>query len=172
MANARTSGSGAQRPIQDGLFTWPSDHPQLIAAGCKRCSELSFPHQESCPACTSREVEEVLLSGRGTLWTWTVQHFPPPSPPYVGPADPANFEPLAVGYVEMPEGIRVEGHLTENDPAKLDIGMAMRLVVVPFATNDAGETLMKFAFAPAPDDAGAGTEAAAAPPPGIDGDTP
>lgn len=161
MPNAETNRHGVQRPIQDGLFTWPSERPQLIAARCRRCSELTFPYQESCPACTSREVEEKLLSGRGTLWTWTVQHFPPPSPPYVGPADPADFEPLAVGYVEMPEGIRVEGHLTENDAAKLSIGMPMELVVVPFATAEDGQTLMKFAFAPAREATGRGEGAPA-----------
>lgn len=147
---SRSSGTGSDpgRPIQDGLFTWPSEHPQLIASRCTACGELTFPRQDSCPACTSRQVEEKLLSTRGTLWTFTVQHFPPPSPPYVGPNDPATFEPLGVGYVELPEGIRVEGHLTENDVAKLSIGMAMELVVEPFAQDEDGQTLMKFAFRP------------------------
>ena len=139
-----------ERPIQEGLFTWPSKQPQLIAAQCTACGELTFPFQASCPACTSRQVEEVLLSRRGKLWTWTVQHFPPPSPPYIGPADPESFDPLAVGYVELPEGIRVEGHLTENDAEKLEIGMEMELVILPFANDEAsGDTIMKFAFQPA-----------------------
>jgi len=142
-----SSGAGLRRPIQEGLFTWPSDAPRLLASRCTACGELTFPRQQSCPACTGRSVEEVLLSTRGTLWTWTVQHFPPP-PPYAGPADPATFEPMAVGYVELPEGIRVEGHLTENDAAKLRIGMEMELVVVPFVQDEGGDTLMKFAFRP------------------------
>lgn len=137
-----------QRPIQDGLFTWPSDQPQLIASRCLSCGELTFPMQESCPACTSRSSEEVLLSRRGTLWTWTVQHFPSPSPPYIGPGTPDDFEPLAVGYVELPEGIRVEGHLTENDATALEIGMEMELVIEPFVRDDEGVELMKFAFRP------------------------
>lgn len=153
-AGTEIGGAGARRPIQDGLFTWPSESPQLIASRCTACGELTFPRQDSCPACTSRQVEERLLSTRGTLWTFTVQHFPPPSPPYVGPADPATFVPLGVGYVELPEGIRVEGHLTENDVTKLAIGMPMQLVIEPFATDEDGGTLMKFAFSPVGDLAG------------------
>jgi uncharacterized OB-fold protein len=157
MANAggiAVGGAGTQRPIQDGLFTWPSEQPQLIASRCTACGELTFPRQDSCPACTSRQVEEQLLSTRGTLWTFTVQHFPPPAPPYVGPTDPASFVPLGVGYVELPEGIRVEGHLTENDVSKLAIGMPMQLVIEPFAIDPDGSTLMKFAFEPASDGSG------------------
>ena len=90
-----------QRPIQDGLFTWPSDRPQLIASRCTNCGELTFPTQASCPACTSRNSEEVLLSRRGTLWTWTVQHFPSPSPPYVGDTDPETFEPFAKASAQL-----------------------------------------------------------------------
>ena len=37
-----------------------------------------------------------------------------------------DFEPYAVGYVEFPEGILVEGRLTVNDPAQLVIGALMK----------------------------------------------
>ena len=148
MAATQQQADGDARPIQEGLFTWPSAAPQLIAARCAACRELTFPYQDSCPACTSRKVESVQLSREGTLWTYTVQHFPPPTPPYVGPADPASFQPLGVGYVELPEGIRVEGRLTENDAAKLSIGMKMELVVVPFVRDASGTTLLTFAFRP------------------------
>ena len=148
--NAETETPG-QRPIQEGLFTWPSERPQLIASHCQNCGELTFPSQDSCPACTARNSEEVLLSRRGTLWTWTVQHFPSPAPPYIGPSDPDEFTPFAVGYVELPEGIRVEGHLTESDADRLEIGMEMDLVIEPFVQDEEGCELMRFAFRPASD---------------------
>ena len=157
-ATQQQQSDGQARPVQEGLFTWPSAAPQLIAARCSACREIVFPSQDSCPACTSRKVESVLLSREGTLWTFTVQHFPPPVPPYVGPADPATFQPLGIGYVELPEGIRVEGRLTEGDAAKLAIGMKMELVVVPFVRDASGTELLTFAFRPV-DGAGAGAHA-------------
>jgi uncharacterized protein len=88
------------------------------------------------------------------LWTWTVQGFPPKAPPYVGNADPKTFEPFGVGYVELPGEVKVEARLTEADPAKLVIGMEMELVIVPLATDDDGNEIVTFAFAPVPATAG------------------
>ena len=90
---------------------------------------------------------DVLLGERGTLWTWTVQRFPPPIP-YLGDTDPERFIPYGVGYVELPEGIRVEGRLSESDAAKLEIGMEMELVLEKFAEDGDGTEVMTFAFRP------------------------
>ncbi len=148
------ASAGQRVPIREGLFTWPSEPPQLIASRCVACGEVTFPRQGSCPSCTERGCEEILLSRRGTLWTWTVQHFPPPSPPYSGPADRESFVPFGVGYVELPEGTRVEGRLTVNDPAKLEIGMEMELVLEKFIDDEEGNQRVTFAFQPVEDGAG------------------
>jgi len=137
-----------QRPIQEGLFTFPEAPPRLVASRCKRCSELTFPSQDACPACTATGCEEVLLGGRGTLWTWTIQRFSPPLP-YLGERDPERFVPFGVGYVELPEGIRVEGRLSESDAERLAIGMEMELVLERFAEDEDGTEVVTFAFRPA-----------------------
>lgn len=142
------SGSAQQIPIAEGLFTWPSDSPRLIGSKCTDCSEVTFPAQQRCPSCPCDSCGEILLGRRGTLWTWTVQNFPPPHP-YIG--DPRSFVPFGVGYVELPEGVRVEARLTENDASRLEIGMEMELVVEKFADADSGDVLMTFAFQPVTD---------------------
>ena len=60
---------------------------------------------------------EHLLARRGRLWAWTTQGFPPPSPPYAGPAG-KDFVPFGVGYVELGD-VKVEARLTESDPEVL-----------------------------------------------------
>jgi uncharacterized OB-fold protein len=107
-----------------------------------------FPAQSGCPKCTGDETETVELATRGTLWTWTVQGFPPKAPPYQGDADPKTFRPFGVGYVELPGQVKVEARLTEADPAALRIGMEMELVIVPLATDGDGNEIVTFAFAP------------------------
>jgi len=139
------SDSNHQVPIADGLYTWPSASPQLIASRCQGCGEVAFPKQDGCASCTGDSTEEVLLSRRGRLWTWTIQRFPPP-PPFIG--DRESFEPFGVGYIELPEGIRIESRLTESDPEKLAIDMEMELVVEKFLDGPEGEDLMTFAFRP------------------------
>lgn len=139
-----------QVPIAEGLYTWPSDAPRLIASRCTACGEVAFPKQQGCPNCTADASEEVLLSRRGRLWTWTIQRFPPP-PPFIGERD--DFRPYGVGYVELPEGIRIEARLTESDPEKLAIDMEMELVIEKFLEGEQGEELMTFAFRPVAADA-------------------
>jgi uncharacterized protein len=136
----------AARPVAEGLFTWPDDEPRLIGSRCTTCGVVSFPEQDSCPACTGTSVERQLLSRTGTLWTWTVQGFRPKSPPYEGPID---FEPYPVGYVELPGEVKVESLLVGAPPEQLRIGMEMELVIVPFASSVSDEPRVTFAFQPA-----------------------
>jgi uncharacterized protein len=130
--------------VADGLIAGTEDAPQLIGSECRRCGVVAFPRQDSCAACTSGDVEERRLARRGTLWTWTIQCFPPKSPPYAGAAE--DFEPYGVGYVELPGEVRVEARLTEADPERLRIGMPMELALIP--APGAGGALT-FAFRPA-----------------------
>lgn len=137
-----------QIPIAEGVFTWPTDEPRLIGSTCSACGAVSFPRQASCARCTGEDMEDTLLDRRGTLWTWTIQGFPPPTPPYLGPAAMDTFKPFGVGYVELPGQVKVETRLTESDPGVLRIGMPVELVVVPISTDDDGNEIMTFAFRP------------------------
>ena len=138
-------------PIAEGVFTWPSDAPQLIGARCPACGIVTFPTQDSCPRCAATGMEEHLLARRGRLWAWTTQSFPPPSPPYSGPKG-KDFVPFGVGYVELGDEVKVESRLTESDPELLEAGMEMELVVVPYRTDDDGNgkttEVVTFAFQP------------------------
>jgi uncharacterized OB-fold protein len=133
--------------VHDGVVAGTAEAPELVGSRCRRCGVVAFPQQASCAACTSSDVEEHRLARHGTLWTWTIQCFPPKSPPYAGTAD--DFEPYGVGYVELPGEVRVEARLTESDPERLRIGMPMELVMVP--APGAGSALT-YAFRPAAGD--------------------
>jgi uncharacterized OB-fold protein len=139
-------------PVAEGLFTWPDQRPRLIGSRHRATGEVSFPARSDADA------ENVLLSRTGTLFTWTTQQFVPPAPPYAGTTDRELFEPNAVGYVELEEGILIEGRLTERDPGRLAIGLEMELVVVPFRVERGSEgnpdrEVVTFAFAPVTGDA-------------------
>ena len=59
-----------------------------------------------------------------------------------------DFVPFGVGYIELPEGLRVQGRLTVNDAAQLKIGMPMELTLEPFGRDEAGREVLVYAFAP------------------------
>jgi uncharacterized OB-fold protein len=133
--------------VHGGVVVGTFEAPQLVGSCCRRCGVVAFPRQASCAACTSGDVDEQRLARVGTLWTWTIQCFPPKSPPYAGDAD--GFEPYGVGYVELPGEVRVEARLTESDPARLRIGMPMELVLIEAPGGDG----LTYAFRPAEDEA-------------------
>ena len=134
-------------PIAEGLFTWPAANPALLGSRCNNCGIASFPVAESCMACSGQDVTVEELPNRGTLWTWTVQQFMPKSP-YNSGETPETFKPYGVGYLELPGGVRVEGRLTENDPAKLRIGMEMDVIFDTWRTEDNGDEVVSFFFRP------------------------
>jgi uncharacterized OB-fold protein len=136
-------------PVADGIFAGPADEPHLIGSRCTACEIVTFPAQGSCPRCASQAMAEHRLPRRGRLWAWTIQYFPPPSPPYTGPTGDA-FVPFGIGYIELAGEVKVEARLTEADPESLEAGMEMELLLLPFRTDDDGNDVVTFAFRPAP----------------------
>ncbi|MCK0517378.1 Zn-ribbon domain-containing OB-fold protein [Williamsia sp. DF01-3] len=123
-----------RQPIAENLFVEDGDEVRLLVSTSSTSPHLVFPAEPG------RDV--ISLNTEGRLYTWTSQEFRPPAPPYIGPE---QFTRFGVGYVDFPEGVRVEGRLTTCDPAELAIGQRMRTVVIPF-----GEAVT-FAFEPVED---------------------
>ena len=139
-----------QTSIRDDVLELTDDGPRLIGMRCKDCDNHMFPFQNGCSRCTGTNVERVALGTHGTLWTWTVQGFPPKAPPYLGETNPKQFQPYGVGYVELEGELKVEARLTEADPRKLKIGMPMELTLVTLCEED-GTDIVTYAFAPSED---------------------
>lgn len=105
--------------------------PALIGGREPTSGRIVFPCADGC--------DPVTLQRRGTIWSWTVQRFPPKSPPYAGPE---AFEPFALGYVELEGEVIVETRFDGLAFDALKVGLPVALRIVPFG---AGET---FAFGP------------------------
>jgi uncharacterized protein len=139
-----------QKALAPEISTWPEADPQLVGSRCAGCDATTFPTQQRCPKCSGADMSDLLLPRRGTLVAWTTQGFPP-GPPYKGVTG-KDFVPFGVGLVQLglqkDAVIRVEGRLTENDPAKLRFGMEVELTMVPFTTDGEGGEVVTFAFQP------------------------
>ncbi|WP_435769625.1 Zn-ribbon domain-containing OB-fold protein [Nocardioides sp. SYSU DS0651] len=133
-----------RRWVDDSLFVDPSEtvSPTLAGARCPGCATTTFPYQDGCPRCGGEAMDRVALPTSGTLWSFTVQYFPPKTP-YRG-FEP--FQPYGVGYVDLGD-VCVEARLTVADPGALSLGMPMQLVVLP-AFPDGEVRVDTFAFAP------------------------
>jgi len=54
-----------------------------------------------------------------------------------------------MGLVQLGDVVKVEGRLTESDPARLAFGMEVELTFIPFYVDEDGSEVMTYAFAPA-----------------------
>ncbi|MFI2230169.1 Zn-ribbon domain-containing OB-fold protein [Nocardia testacea] len=110
--------------------------PVLEGSRCRVCGTIGYPASAICARCTRPTADPLPLGDEGVVWAYTVQRFPPKSPPYVVPAE--GFTPYAVGYVELPEGIKIEAILDcADDFAALDRAPVRLVAVTPvprFAT--------------------------------------
>ena len=137
-------------PIGEGLFTLPaaaSGRSHLIGSRCRSCGETFFPRRLCCRNCSSEEMEEVLLSPTGRLYSFTIVRVKPPH--FIGEI------PYLVGTVELPEGERIKTLLSGCRQEELKIGMEMELVIesvgklkVPIGSRDAGTEVLGWKFRP------------------------
>lgn len=106
-------------PVDAGSAT-----AELRGSRCPKCGVAAYPAGMTCPRCAA-SMTPTVLADEGILWTWTVQRFAPKSPPYE--PGPGEFEPFAVGYVELPDGVRIEAIIDVDDLDDLRIDMPVRL---------------------------------------------
>jgi uncharacterized OB-fold protein len=99
-----------------------------------------MPPSPFCPKCRSQELDWPELSGRGTVFTYTIVHHP------VMPALSESV-PYAVAAVDLEGagGVRLLGNLVEVDTDAIRVGMAVDLVWA-----DIRERLSVPRFRPAP----------------------
>jgi uncharacterized OB-fold protein len=128
----------SRQPAIEGWFTRDGD-PRLLGTRCRACGAVFFPKETfACrnPNCGSDALEELPLSDRGTLWSFTDNRYPPP-PPFVA-SDP--FEPYAIAAVELAaEKLVVLGQVAKGvTTEQLTVGMEMELIVEALFEDESG----------------------------------
>jgi uncharacterized OB-fold protein len=103
-------------PVREDLFD-ETGGGRLHANKCTACGRIYFPKATFCFDCLAKEMEEIILSRRGKLYSYAVGRMPSThlQPPY------------AVGLVDLPEGVRVFAPLFLTADEKYKIGMEMEI---------------------------------------------
>lgn len=125
----------AKRPLpgisDDTRFFWDGARAgQLLIQRCKSCGALRHPPGPVCPSCHSFEWDTLESSGRGTVYSFVVMHYPE-----VPPFDHPN--PIAL--IELEEGTRLISQLVGVAPGEVRIGQAVQ---VEFNTFNDGELVL------------------------------
>jgi uncharacterized OB-fold protein/acyl dehydratase len=127
-------GTGASRPApepeaaprplrprpaltQDNTFFFEgAKQGKLLIQRCTACGALRHPPRPACASCRSFEWDTVESSGKGTIFSYVVNHYP---------QVPAFDYPLVVALIELEEGTRLVANVGGITPETVEIGMAV-----------------------------------------------
>jgi uncharacterized protein len=106
---------------------------RLLLKRCDACGSFIWYPRGICPACGSFETSWVEASGRGSIYSYTINRR----------ADGAyrGALPYVLAYVELEEGPRVLTNIVGCDPESLEIGQPVRVV---FEDTGAGTALPRY----------------------------
>ncbi len=126
-------------PTPETQFFWDKckEH-ELWLQRCQACQHVFFYPRLHCTQCLSDDVPGFRASGKGTLWTYMINHRAVP-----GFEDDA---PYAIAIVQLEEGPRMMSNIVgiENTPENLVLDMPLEVVF-----EDATEEISIPKFRPA-----------------------
>ena len=102
---------------------------ELVIQQCQTCDLRPFPPRAHCPECGAADLTWQKVSGRGTVYTYTVAHRPP-HPVF------ADQCPLVISVVQLDEGPRLMTNITGCDPKDVKVGMAVQVDFEPIDDSD------------------------------------
>ena len=119
------------KPFWDGTA-----EGRLLLPRCDDCQVFIWYPRPFCPACASTRVSWVAASGRGTVYSFTVNRR--------GQADLSAYKEAGLyvlAYVELDEGPRVMTNIVDCDPETVQIGQRVQVV---FHDTGQGTALPRF----------------------------
>jgi uncharacterized OB-fold protein len=134
-------------PIKEDFFSkplYPLENVRLMGSRCCACGEVIFGKGITCQQCQGEDMQDIVLSPYGKLYSYTIIRNKPPGD-YKGPEP---FEPFPVGLVELPEGIRILAPLTGCRIEELKNGMELELSIEEFYEDEDGRKVLIFRFKP------------------------
>ena len=93
----------------------------LIGNQCGVCNRVYFPPRESCPYCRRKsmdKMENVKLSGKGKIVTYTIIH--------VAPEQFEGQAPYPIAVIQLDEGPRITAQIVDCDVDDIKIDMTVK----------------------------------------------
>jgi uncharacterized OB-fold protein len=106
---------------------------RLLATRCGDCDAVIWYPRPQCPFCHGTNTRWVQLSGRGTVYSYSVVHR--------AAGEWKGVTPYVLAYVELAEGPRVMTNVVDCDVAQVGIGDAVEVV---FEDTGNGSALPRF----------------------------
>ena len=145
-----TKDTKIEVPAVEGFFT-VEEESHLIGGRFKKSGNYCFPKNlgGSDPSFPEDEIEEVLLSRVGKIWSYTNSSYPPP-PPFIA-AEP--YEPIVIAAVELEQEKMVILGQVANGYSVDDLSVGMRVeVTVGTLYEDSAHRYLTWMWSPLPEE--------------------
>lgn len=104
---------------------------ELLVKQCEDCASLIWYPRSVCPECGSPRTRWQPVSGRGRVYSYTVNHR--------GEGPYRDRAPYVLAYVELDEGPRLMTNIVAPDDGKLDDSVLAVGLPVEVTFHDTGE---------------------------------
>ncbi len=94
---------------------------ELWLQKCRDCGKFRYYPRSICPNCFSYNTEWVKVSGRGTVYSFTVSNRP-------GTAAFRKNVPYNIAIIELEEGVRMMSNIVSCKQEDIEIGMPVEVV--------------------------------------------
>jgi uncharacterized OB-fold protein len=126
------------RSFWQGIFMGEGSGASLLANKCPSCGRIFFPEVRFCYDCRNGTLDKIALGRSGKLHSYTIGHM----------ASLKFQPPYAVGFIDMPEGVRVFSPLQIVEGKPLKIGMEMQMTVKTIWQDEDGGEVLGYVFEP------------------------
>jgi uncharacterized OB-fold protein len=109
------------KPTPETQHFWDGTQAgELRLQRCDACANVYFPPRPFCPSCGHRKVSVFKASGKGTLYSYVINH---------RPAAPGFTAPYAIAVVELDEGPRLMSNIVDcpQTPEALELDMKLEV---------------------------------------------
>lgn len=107
-------------------FWEAADREEFIGQKCGDCDKFVFPPRPMCPHCHSLNRQDVQLSGKGTVHSWTIPRHP----------HPFGFkESPIVAVIQLAEGTRMVSNLVGVGYDEVKQDMEVEVAFEPTMNN-------------------------------------
>jgi uncharacterized OB-fold protein len=108
---------------EDNHWFWDAARERrIVAQQCSGCHRLRHPPRPMCPWCHSLQFEITDLSGKGSVYSYSILHHP---------QNPAFEYPVIAALIELEGGVRILSNLIDVEPEEVRIGMNVAVDFLP-----------------------------------------
>jgi uncharacterized OB-fold protein len=93
----------------------------LLGSECSTCGTNFFPRRKLCKNCRRKgKLKDVVYSGRGEIYSYTIIHAPPRGLEY--------RKPYALAIIKLEEGPLLTAQVVDCEPSEVSVGSKVKAV--------------------------------------------